>query len=108
MLTLRTPLLALILCGLAVMVISPSCARSRSGYPGGPEDPGVRVGAPATVSPLPGLTKAEQAFFAAGLDQFRQVQSVRGMIPVTGIGLGPRLNLDSCAGCHAWPSVGGS
>jgi CxxC motif-containing protein (DUF1111 family) len=105
---LRTPLLALTLCGLAVMVIWPSCARSRPGYTGGLQDPGIRVGVPGAVSSLPGLTKAEQAFFAAGLDQFRQVQSVRGTIPATGIGLGPRFNLDSCAGCHAWPAVGGS
>ena len=107
---LRTPLLplALTLCGLALMVIGPSCGRSRYAPPGGLQDPGIRVGSPGAVSPLPGLTKAEQAFFAAGLSQFRQVQSVRGTIPATGIGLGPRFNLDSCAGCHAWPSVGGS
>src|SRR5262252_7542985 len=105
---LRTPLLALTLCGLAVMVIWPSCARSRPGYTGSLQDPGIRAGAPGAVSPLPGLTKAELSFFAAGLEQFRQVQSVRGTIPATGIGLGPRFNLDSCAGCHAWPAVGGS
>ena len=34
--------------------------------------------------------------------------SVRGMIPGTEAGLGPRFNLDSCAGCHIEPAVGGS
>ena len=26
----------------------------------------------------------------------------------TGVGLGPRFNLNGCAGCHAFPTVGGS
>jgi CxxC motif-containing protein (DUF1111 family) len=34
---------------------------------------------------------------------------VSGTIPGSpGIGLGPRFNLDGCAGCHAFPAAGGS
>src|SRR5262249_35639119 len=35
-------------------------------------------------------------------------QSVTGSIADTEAGLGPRFNMDSCAGCHAQPAVGGS
>ena len=63
--------------------------------------PGVRGGPPGAGGPLPGLTSAELAFFQAGLATFREVEAVKD-------GLGPRFNLDSCAGCHKFPSVGGS
>jgi CxxC motif-containing protein (DUF1111 family) len=71
--------------------------------PGGPKsiDPGVRGGKPGAGGPLPGLSDQEQAFFAAAKDVFMEVDSVPD-------GLGPRFNLDSCAGCHAAPAVGGS
>jgi CxxC motif-containing protein (DUF1111 family) len=39
--------------------------------------------------------------FTQGLNTFTEVENVAD-------GLGPRFNLDSCAGCHAQPSVGGS
>jgi CxxC motif-containing protein (DUF1111 family) len=50
---------------------------------------------------LPGLTAKEQAYFAAGLADFLDVEGAAA-------GLGPTMNLDSCAGCHAQPAVGGS
>jgi hypothetical protein len=65
------------------------------------KDPGVRGGAAGAGSPLPGLTSAELAFFQAGREAFLADQGVRD-------GLGPRLNLDSCGGCHAQPAAGGS
>src|SRR5437016_2372872 len=71
-------------------------------------DPGVRGGQAGAGGPIPGLTAAELAFFNAGLDAFNEVDSVSGTIPDTGLGLGPRFNLDSCAGCHAQPAVGGT
>jgi CxxC motif-containing protein (DUF1111 family) len=73
-------------------------------------DPGVRSGAAAAGGPLPGLTTAEQQFFAAGLADFVQVSSVQGdaVVPNTERGLGPRFNLDSCGGCHAQPATGGT
>jgi len=73
-------------------------------------DPGPRKGAEAWWGePLPGLTAAEQAAFTQGLARFREVASVSGTEPgATSTGLGPRFNLNSCAGCHAEPTVGGT
>jgi CxxC motif-containing protein (DUF1111 family) len=64
-------------------------------------DPGVRGGMPGAGGPLAGLSSSEQAFFAAAGNRFTEIDTVSG-------GLGPRFNLDSCAGCHAAPAVGGS
>src|SRR5262249_30802565 len=64
-------------------------------------DPGVR-GAPAGAGGLiAGLTAREKEVFAAGQDEFQAVEGVAD-------GLGPRMNLDSCAGCHSQPAVGGT
>ena len=71
-------------------------------------DPGVRGGAPGAGGAIPGLTVKESKFFDAGLDAFQEVDSVSGTIPGTGSGLGPRFNSDSCASCHAQPTVGGT
>jgi CxxC motif-containing protein (DUF1111 family) len=65
------------------------------------KDPGVRSSPAGGGAPLPHLTSAERAFFEAGRAAFLQVQAVTD-------GLGPRFNLDSCAGCHAQPAPGGS
>src|SRR3989441_5290842 len=74
------------------------------------KDPGVRGGSPGAGGPILGLNTNEQAFFAAGQDEFEEVQSVQGEAIITGTepGLGPRFNLDSCAGCHAQPATGGT
>ncbi len=64
-------------------------------------DPGVRGGKVGAGTPLSGLTVRELAFFAAGQADFADVESAAD-------GLGPTMNLDSCAGCHAQPAVGGS
>ena len=64
-------------------------------------DPGVRAGASGAGQPIPGLSASELAFFYAGRAEFMDVDGV-------GDGLGPRFNLDSCAGCHTQPAVGGT
>src|SRR5690349_6204428 len=66
-------------------------------------DPGMRPGPPGAGQPFAtGLTAGYLAFFNnVGLPQFTQVEAVAD-------GLGPRFNLDSCSGCHAFPAVGGS
>jgi CxxC motif-containing protein (DUF1111 family) len=64
-------------------------------------DPGVRGGAPGAGGPIAGLSETESAYFAAGLDTFTEVED-------SAEGLGPRMNLDSCGGCHAQPAVGGT
>jgi CxxC motif-containing protein (DUF1111 family) len=71
-------------------------------------DPGLRAGV-AGGGPLPGLTTAELAAFRRGQDAFLELDSVQGTIPgEESAGLGPVFNLNSCAGCHAHPSTGGT
>ena len=67
----------------------------------GARDPGVRGGAPGAGRSLAGLTGNQDKFFRAGLAEFAEAEEV-------GDGLGPRMNLDSCGGCHAQPAIGGS
>jgi CxxC motif-containing protein (DUF1111 family) len=64
-------------------------------------DPGPRAGDPSAGKPVPGLSEAELRIFEAGRVDFREVEDVPE-------GLGPSMNLDSCAACHAQPAVGGS
>ena len=71
-------------------------------------DPGVRTGSNGAGGILPGLSPLEQRVFAVGKEAFEEVASVRGSIPDTEAGLGPRFNLDSCEGCHAFPATGGT
>jgi CxxC motif-containing protein (DUF1111 family) len=76
-------------------------------------DPGMR---PGDINGQPGATATHPLplasvtannpqgvleFFEDGLDRFQEVDGV-------GDGLGPRFNLDSCAGCHSQPTVGGT
>jgi CxxC motif-containing protein (DUF1111 family) len=64
-------------------------------------DPGPRGGEPSAGAPLAGLSEPELAIFAAGREDFTEVDDVEE-------GLGPIMNLDSCAGCHLHPAVGGT
>ncbi|HXJ82339.1 MAG TPA: di-heme oxidoredictase family protein [Candidatus Methylomirabilis sp.] len=64
-------------------------------------DPGVRCGDLGAGGMIGGLTADQMAFFTAGQTDFAEAESVPD-------GLGPRFNLDSCAGCHAQPAVGGT
>jgi len=65
-----------------------------------PQDPGPRPGASAG-GPLTGLTPSQVAYFEAGREDFNETEEVEE-------GLGPRMNLDSCLGCHSQPASGGS
>lgn len=64
-------------------------------------DPGVRGGAPGAGGPLAGLTAREIEFFNVGKDDFEEAEDVPD-------GLGPRMNLDGCGGCHSQPATGGT
>jgi CxxC motif-containing protein (DUF1111 family) len=64
-------------------------------------DPGVRTGAAGAGGPIAGLTQHETDYFAAGQADYAEAETVAE-------GLGPRMNLDSCGGCHAQPAIGGS
>jgi len=65
------------------------------------KDPGVRGGMPGAGGPIAGLSSTEQAFFELGLEDFNEAEDVAD-------GVGPRMNLDGCGGCHAQPAVGGT
>jgi CxxC motif-containing protein (DUF1111 family) len=65
------------------------------------KDPGVRSDPSAAGAPLPDLTAQQLEYFKAGQVDFNEAEEVDE-------GLGPRMNLDSCGGCHAQPAVGGS
>ena len=73
-------------------------------------DPGVRTGSNGAGGILQGieLGSLEQRIFSVGKEAFEEVASVQGTFPDTEAGLGPRFNLDSCAGCHAQPDIGGT
>ena len=71
-------------------------------------DPGVRPGNAGAGTPIAGLTTNQLAFFTTGLADFQEIQSVLGGIAGTGNGLGPTFNGESCAQCHAQPSIGGT
>jgi len=64
-------------------------------------DPGVRGGAAGAGDPLPGLTAYELEYFNAGKEEFEEAEELDE-------GIGPRMNLDSCGGCHLQPALGGS
>jgi CxxC motif-containing protein (DUF1111 family) len=64
-------------------------------------DPGARGGDPGAGGEIAGLSGTQSAFFDAGRDDFNDTE-------VAADGLGPRMNLDSCSGCHLQPAVGGS
>jgi CxxC motif-containing protein (DUF1111 family) len=64
-------------------------------------DPGVRNGPAGAGGAIDLLTEQERALFTAGLAEFADEDDVEE-------GLGPTFNLDSCGGCHAQPTIGGS
>src|SRR5436190_5571816 len=65
------------------------------------QDPGVRGGPAGAGDALAGLTAGQTEYFTAGRDDFAEDESVAD-------GLGPRMNLNSCGGCHSQPALGGS
>src|SRR6266480_1623781 len=64
-------------------------------------DPGVRGGAAGAGGQLEGLSGTQAAFFTAGAAEYAEEDNVPE-------GLGPRMNLDSCGGCHIQPALGGT
>jgi CxxC motif-containing protein (DUF1111 family) len=81
-----------------VLVLQIQIASTASGVA---TDPGVRRGAADAGSALGDLTSSERAYFDVGLEDFEEEEDIPD-------GLGPRMNLDSCAGCHIQPAIGGS
>jgi CxxC motif-containing protein (DUF1111 family) len=72
-------------------------------------DPGIRPDPSAAGEPIPGLTFQQRSLFNSGKDVFEEIDSVSGTIRGEGgKGLGPGFNMNSCAGCHAFPATGGA
>ena len=72
-------------------------------------DPGPRPGPPAAGGFYSPLSANEQAFFNQAQAIFAEIDSVSGGIAgEAGKGLGPTFNGNSCAQCHAQPTIGGS
>lgn len=79
------------------------------GSGGGATDPGPRKGPSGAGSVYSTLTALEQFLFGQAQTRFEAVDSVTGSVPgESDSGLGPTFNGNSCAMCHAQPSVGGS
>jgi CxxC motif-containing protein (DUF1111 family) len=72
-------------------------------------DPGPRPGPAAAGSFYSSLDANEQAFFNQAQLRFQEIDSVSGGITgESGSGLGPTFNGNSCAQCHAQPTIGGA
>jgi CxxC motif-containing protein (DUF1111 family) len=92
-----------LLCAVAVVGYSSSLAQGQFVA----RDPGIRGGSVDAGGPLDGVTQNSSinSFFINALSRFEEVEVVQGG---ANNGLGPRFNLNQCAGCHAQPAVGGS
>jgi len=64
-------------------------------------DPGVRFGPADAGDPIAGLSANELRFFLHGKEDFEEAEGVAD-------GIGPRMNLDGCGGCHSQPAIGGT
>jgi CxxC motif-containing protein (DUF1111 family) len=64
-------------------------------------DPGVRTAGVPAGEPIAGLTPGQWSLFNAGKTGFNEEEGIAR-------GLGPTMNYNSCGGCHAQPSTGGS
>jgi CxxC motif-containing protein (DUF1111 family) len=89
--------------GSAVFLTLLSLAAACGAADAAASDPGVRTAAATDTfgNPVPGLTADQTTLFLKGQTSFKQLEQVAD-------GLGPRFNLDSCVGCHAFPTHGGS
>jgi len=96
-------LLLLLVLGVAALLQAqaPSTPTAVTSPPAGASDPGVRGGPAGAGGSIAGLTARQIEFFADGKEEFEEEEGV-------GEGLGPRMNLDSCAGCHSQPATGGT
>ena len=64
-------------------------------------DPGPRAGLAGAGPPLAGQTTHELTAFNIGKEDFNEEEGVPD-------GLGPRMNLDGCGGCHSQLALGGT
>src|SRR5213594_2490345 len=95
--------LALMLFGIATLIQAqaPSMTTAVTSTSVTARDPGVRGGPAGAGGPINGLTARQFEFFTDGKAEFEEVEAAAE-------GLGPRMNLDGCAGCHSQPATGGT
>src|SRR5262245_37565767 len=100
----RSGKLKLLLVLAVIILFAMSQARAEFGFTRA-KDPGVRdegvAGKEGAGGPLTGLTADETAMFVQGKADFEAAEEVDE-------GLGPRMNLDGCGGCHVNPATGGT
>jgi CxxC motif-containing protein (DUF1111 family) len=98
-------------------VPSSSPSNAEGSAAAGVSDPGPRAGVSAG-GPLPNLQSDVANFEFQSHIRFQEVDSVNGSVddanddaglttPISGSGLGPSFNGNSCAQCHVFPAVGG-
>ncbi len=88
----------------AILAVSAAAAQSPPPSPAA-HDPGIRNdGLPGAGGPLPNLTGPLTQSFLSGQTTFEDIETVTG----NNGGLGPAMNLNSCAGCHVNPAIGGT
>jgi len=84
-----------------ILTVSISAAAAQSTA----HDPGIRQdGLPGAGGPVPNLPTPLTQLFLSGQTTFEKVETLVG----ANGGLGPTMNLNSCAGCHQSPVVGGT
>jgi CxxC motif-containing protein (DUF1111 family) len=96
-----TGLLLLLLIGSGIAQTGPALTAAPTTGTGGVHDPGVQPPPPNAGNPLPNLNLDETTLFTDAKAAFEAVEAIAD-------GLGPRFNLNSCGGCHAFPTTGGT
>src|SRR5271168_950 len=91
---------------IAAVILTVSTAAAQTPWPSpAAHDPGIRNdGVAGAGGPLPNLPTPLKQSFLSGQTTFEEVETVTG---ASG-GLGPAMNLNSCAGCHVNPAIGGT
>ncbi|HEY1468673.1 MAG TPA: di-heme oxidoredictase family protein [Candidatus Acidoferrum sp.] len=79
----------------------PALAQGQASAGSEAKDPGVRAGTVNAGQALSSLSASQSQYFTDGQSRFNEVEQVAN-------GLGPTYNSNSCASCHAQPSVGGT
>jgi CxxC motif-containing protein (DUF1111 family) len=88
----------------AAILLAASAANAQT-PPQGAQDTGIRNdGRAGAGGPLPNLPDPLTQSFLSGQTTFKEVEMVAG----ANGGLGPTMNLNSCAGCHVNPAIGGT
>jgi hypothetical protein len=98
---LRSPVMFLMFAGVYIVTLEVRIASQFNRETSGARDPGGRGGPLGAGGPIAGLTAGEAEYFTVGKEDFEEVEDVAE-------GMGPRMNLDGCGGCHSQPAIGGT